>query len=260
MEQLLAHPDERRRLADDPALLPARGRGDAAVGVADQEHEPHRHPRRRVRRPAVARRRQGAAAVRVGELRRGALRRAGALRRRADAQRPPGVRLRRALLPRRQPRPPRVARYVRAGAAAACPTSSWRPTNPCPGPSPASPRCPSATRQRRAPGVPEAPDRANPSRAPAPRLRTGGSPARGFTERRLELTGWRVPLHRRSFCVACSYSASPPKIVRKKRKMLRTSRKIDAASWGALLMSSLRRRRWKSKIVKPAKITSPRTA
>ena len=38
------------------------------------------------------------------------------------------------------------------------------------------------------------------------------------------------------------------------------SRKIEAASSGAVRMSWLRRRRWKSKAVKPAKITRPRMA
>ena len=52
MYQLLADPDQWTRLPADPGPLPDRGRGDAALGVADQEHGPHRHPRRRARRPA----------------------------------------------------------------------------------------------------------------------------------------------------------------------------------------------------------------
>ena len=51
-----------------------------------------------------------------------------------------------------------------------------------------------------------------------------------------------------------------PKIDRKNRKTLRMSRKIDAASSGAPRMSFDFRRRWKSNIVKPAKMTSPRIA
>ena len=50
MLALLEHPDQR----DDPARRPGRdrgrGRGAAALGVADQEHVAHRHTRRRARR------------------------------------------------------------------------------------------------------------------------------------------------------------------------------------------------------------------
>ena len=49
-----------------------------------------------------------------------------------------------------------------------------------------------------------------------------------------------------------------PKMFSSSRKTLSTSRKIDAASNGAARMSLLRRSRWKSTSVKPAKITSPR--
>src|SRR5262249_15489831 len=49
-----------------------------------------------------------------------------------------------------------------------------------------------------------------------------------------------------------------PKMLRKRRKTLRMSRKIDAASSGASRMSRPRRRRWKSTSVNPAKITRPR--
>jgi hypothetical protein len=60
----------------------------------------------------------------------------------------------------------------------------------------------------------------------------------------------RQAVHRRS--------AEPPeKIVRKNRKTFRMSRKIEAASSGAELMSVLRRSRWKSNMVNPAKMTRP---
>ena len=53
VEELLAHPDQAARLAADPDGLHAgRGRGDAALGVADQEHGPDGHPRRRAGRGA----------------------------------------------------------------------------------------------------------------------------------------------------------------------------------------------------------------
>ena len=48
-----------------------------------------------------------------------------------------------------------------------------------------------------------------------------------------------------------------PKIDSSSRKTFRMSRKIDAASSGAALMSWALRSRWKSYIVKPAKITRP---
>ena len=76
-----------------------------------------------------------------------------------------------------------------------------------------------------------------------------------------------TPLGRRSRVTWSPRSAAAdgdqlrrPKIVRKKRKTLRMSRKIDAASNGATRMSLDFRRRWKSIIVKPAKITNPSTA
>ena len=57
-----------------------------------------------------------------------------------------------------------------------------------------------------------------------------------------------------------AHSFSPPeKICTKNRKTFRTSRKIEAARKGAELMSPERRSRWKSNMVKPAKITRPST-
>ena len=47
---------------------------------------------------------------------------------------------------------------------------------------------------------------------------------------------------------------------RKRRNTLRTSRKIEAARSGAVRMSSVRRSRWKSYIVRPAKMPRPATA
>ena len=43
MHQLLLHPEQRQRL---PTTVRdrGRGRGDAALGLADQEHVPHGHP------------------------------------------------------------------------------------------------------------------------------------------------------------------------------------------------------------------------
>src|SRR5262249_50725388 len=61
--------------------------------------------------------REGAAPLRVGEPRRTRLRRAGPLRRRAQSERPRRLRrLRRALLPGREPRAARAAHHVRGAA------------------------------------------------------------------------------------------------------------------------------------------------
>ncbi len=49
MYELLRHPDQLKSLAADRSLLPARGGGDAAVGLAHQEHGPPDDPGRRVR-------------------------------------------------------------------------------------------------------------------------------------------------------------------------------------------------------------------
>jgi hypothetical protein len=51
----------------------------------------------------------------------------------------------------------------------------------------------------------------------------------------------------------------PEKMDRKNRNTFSTSRKIDAARNGAAAASVLRRSRWKSNMVNPAKITKPRT-
>src|SRR5512132_1235703 len=50
------------------------------------------------------------------------------------------------------------------------------------------------------------------------------------------------------------------KRLRKNWKTLRMSRKIEAASSGALSISFLTRSRWKSYITRPAKITNPSSA
>ena len=56
------------------------------------------------------------------------------------------------------------------------------------------------------------------------------------------------------------YLSPPAKICRKNRNTLSTSRKIEAASSGAARMSFVFLNRWKSYIVKPAKITRPTIA
>ena len=86
MEQLLAHPAQKLRVAADACVAPRRRRGNAAMGLAHQEHEPHGHRGRRVRGTATPRRRQGPHAVRVCELRRSAVRRPEPVRRRARAE------------------------------------------------------------------------------------------------------------------------------------------------------------------------------
>ena len=65
------------RLAADPDGPAARrGRGDAALGVAHQEHGPHRHPRRRAGRRAPSGGPGAPPPLPVGQPRRGGLRRA----------------------------------------------------------------------------------------------------------------------------------------------------------------------------------------
>ena len=56
-----------------------------------------------------------------------------------------------------------------------------------------------------------------------------------------------------------NHRSSLEKICRKNRKTFSTSRKIEAASSGAAVMSALVRSRWKSNMVNPAKITRPST-
>ena len=50
MHALQHHPDQLDAAAPGPVAAAGGGRGDAALGDADQEHGPHRHPRRRARR------------------------------------------------------------------------------------------------------------------------------------------------------------------------------------------------------------------
>jgi mannose-6-phosphate isomerase len=69
---------------------------------------------------------------------------------------------------------------------------------------------------------------------------------------RLPMAQLNRPRHQRSVL--------PEKISRKNRKTLSTSRKIEAASNGAEAISVLVRRRWKSNMVNPAKMTRPSTA
>ena len=61
------------------------------------------------------------------------------------------------------------------------------------------------------------------------------------------------------YLLAHAYSSLPPKPDSSRRNTLRMSRKIDAASSGAVLMSLLRRRRWKSNAINPAKMMRPTT-
>ena len=56
VHQLLLHPDQWDRLARRPVAPAHRGRGDAALGHPDQEHGPHRHPRRRAAAASRSRR------------------------------------------------------------------------------------------------------------------------------------------------------------------------------------------------------------
>ena len=55
------------------------------------------------------------------------------------------------------------------------------------------------------------------------------------------------------------YRSPPEKISKKNKNTFSTSRKIEAASRGAVSVSVLVRSRWKSNMVNPAKMTRPRT-
>ena len=72
-------------------------------------------------------------------------------------------------------------------------------------------------------------------------------------------TGARRPLSRARAADAAHLSPWPEKISRKNRNTFSTSRKIEAASSGAVAMSVLVRSRWKSNMVNPAKMTRPST-
>ena len=88
--------------------LPHRGRGDRAVGHAGHPLPPHRVARRGGRRAGDQGRREGRDVLQLGQPRRARVPRPLPVRRRPHTQRTRRFRRRRpALLPRRQPRPPR---------------------------------------------------------------------------------------------------------------------------------------------------------
>ena len=82
-----------------------------------------------------------------------------------------------------------------------------------------------------------------------------GGPALTMTAKRASRRAW-APYPAGG---AAQSLPEPEKIRRKNRKTFRTSRKMDAARKGAEAMSLERRSRWKSNMVKPAKITRPST-
>ena len=83
IQLLFDHPDERARLqADLDGLLADGRRGDAALHVARRELPPHGDGGHRDRRPADRGRRQADGVLRLGEPRRGGVRRPRPLRRR----------------------------------------------------------------------------------------------------------------------------------------------------------------------------------
>ena len=63
---LAEHPEQRRALVENPALIPARDRGTAALRVTRPPVRAHGHPRRRVLRPDRAGRRRHGVAHRRG--------------------------------------------------------------------------------------------------------------------------------------------------------------------------------------------------
>ncbi len=79
---LVEHPDQWRRLREDPGLMPLGDRGDPPVRLADDAFPSNGDARPRVPRHHDPRGRQGRRLVRLGQLRRGGLPRRRTLRRR----------------------------------------------------------------------------------------------------------------------------------------------------------------------------------
>ena len=103
---------------------------------------------------------------------------------------------------------------------------------------------------RLSPARPRGPGQRRGERDLVPGVSRPTSPARSCTS-----TAARPPATE----VRPAESRPPEKICRKNRNTFRMSRKIDAARNGAELMSVEVRIRWKSNMVKPAKMTSPST-
>ena len=132
---LLHHPDQRDRLAADPAGM---------VETAAEEILRWTSPVVQFARTATTglraerdddpRRRHGDAVVPVGQPRRAPVRRSVHVRHRPPSEPAPRVRLRRALLPRRQPRPLGAARRVPRAGPAPRRAGAGRPAAPPPRP------------------------------------------------------------------------------------------------------------------------------
>ena len=109
-----------------------RGRGDRALGHAGDPLPPHRHPGHRDRRPDDRRGREGRDVVQLRQPRRAPVRRPVPLRHHPLAERALRLRRRRsALLPRRQPGPPRDPRDVRGAVRPAAGPAHHRPSPTC---------------------------------------------------------------------------------------------------------------------------------
>ena len=142
--QLLCDPDRWDRLAADRQPGAGRGRGVAALGVADQEHGPHRHPGRRAGRVSRI-----AAGQKLLLLYPSANRdddqfpEPDDVRPHPHAQRARGLRVRAPLLPRRGAGPARGPGGLRDGCSTGCPTST---SSRRPSPSAVQPTSSAATR------------------------------------------------------------------------------------------------------------------
>ena len=122
---LIENPDQLARLQADPSLIPT------AVDEIIRWVTPVKHFMRNVvepvrgARPPLRARRRRAAVVPLGQPGRGGLRRPLPLRRRPHTQQAPGLRVRRALLPRRHAGPARDQGAPRRSCSRGCARSSW---------------------------------------------------------------------------------------------------------------------------------------
>ena len=115
---LLAHPEQERRVRERPLARAGGGRGDAALGLAGAVRPAPGHARGDAARRRARARRHRAVLDRLGEPRRARVRARRRLRSRTRAGAAHRLRLRPALLPRREPRAARGLARARHAARA----------------------------------------------------------------------------------------------------------------------------------------------
>ena len=126
MLALIDHPDQAAAAAGRPVALGHRRRRDAPLGRVDPQLPAHRHPRHRDPRRADQGGRQGRHVLRVGQPRRGGVRRSAPLRRRPHARTTTSPSAAAACTTASAPAwPAPRSRRPCASSSSACPTSSW---------------------------------------------------------------------------------------------------------------------------------------